>query len=99
MSRLAALWAGRLPLARAFWGWAVLGGLAVNTVASALALAALAADLPGLLALGLHLAPAPYNIVIAVGVWRSAGHEADAARWRDAARLAVVAWAVLLTWL
>lgn len=96
MSRLGALWAGRLPLAEAFWLWAVAGGLALNLAASALTLAALAAGLPGGLAVAVHLLPAPVNAVLAVGVWRSAARYEGPHHWAEGARVSAVAWAGLL---
>lgn len=97
MSRLGDVLAGRLPLAETFWTWAVGLGLAVNVAATALSLAALAADLPPAAALALHFAPVPCNIALVVAVWRSAARYAGPRRRAEAARMAVVAWAALLT--
>ena len=97
MSRLADLWAGRLPLAEAFWSWAAVVGIAVNAAATAGTFAVIAADLPAWLALVVHLVPLPYNAAIAVGVWRSAAHYQGPRHWADAARAVVLVWAALLT--
>lgn len=84
------LWRGELPLARAFWGWAVAGGLAVNVSTSVLFLVlimqgqTLAAFVVG------YALSVPYNIVAAVGVWRSAARYAGAPHWAQAARLVAV---------
>ena len=90
------LWRGELPLSEAFWTWAVIGGLAVNlavTFASLLLLVGghtLHALLVG------HLIAPPYNILAAVGVWRSAlRYEgprwlADWARWGTAVAMTVL---------
>jgi hypothetical protein len=91
------LWSGRLGLAEAFWTWAVLIGLTVNMVFTGATLAVVATDGPALLALALHLAPVPYNLAIAVGVWRSAAAYDGERQWADLARAAVVAWAMFLT--
>lgn len=96
MSRLGDFWAGRLPLAEAFWTWAVAGGLALNVAATGLTLAALAAELPPALAVAVHLAPAPLNVALAVAVWRSAARYDGPRAWAEAARAAAVAWAALL---
>ena len=96
MARLADLWHGRLPLAEAFWVWAVAVGLALNLGTTVAMLALIAADLPAGLALAVHLLPAPYNVAVAVGVWRSAGGYAGPQFWADMARAGGVAWALFL---
>jgi len=94
---LADLWAGRLPLGTAFWIWGVFVGLTVNFAATAATMAVLAAGLPGSAAVAVHLVPLPYNIITAVGIWRSAGNHDGARFWADMARVAAVALAVGLT--
>jgi len=72
MKRLRALWTGGLPLGDAFWTWAVLGGLLVNISTSVLFLVLIMLDhaWPALIVgYGLSI---PYNVVVLVGVWRSA---------------------------
>lgn len=96
MSRMAALWAGRLPLVEAFWLWAVGGGLALNLGATFLMLALLTAELPAALALAVNFAPVPANVALAVGVWRSADRYEGPRHWADAARAGGVAWAAFL---
>lgn len=72
MATLRALWSGDLPLADAFWTWAVIGGLLVNISTSIACLALITADLPlAALIVGYGLS-VPYNVVAVVGVWRSA---------------------------
>ena len=97
MRRLGDLWSGRLPLGQAFWTYAVLIGATVNIAATAATLGALAAGLHGVLALAIHLSPLPYSVAMVVGVWRSAAQHPGARRHAEAARLAVIAWAALLT--
>jgi hypothetical protein len=100
-----ALWSGRLPVAEAFWNYAVFWGVLINVAAFLVTLALLAmlkqydhATLAGTLltaaALVVHVAPIPYNLVALVGVWRSAARcpAATAALFRCAA-------VVLLTFL
>ncbi|MGH6895662.1 MAG: hypothetical protein ACREJ5_03840 [Geminicoccaceae bacterium] len=76
MTRLRALWSGDLPLGKAFWTYAVAGGVAVNGVTTLLLLVLLAADRPVTALLVGYGLPLPYNVTALVGVWRSAGrHE------------------------
>ena len=96
MRRLGDLWAGRLPLAEAFWVWLVGAGLALNVAATALSLGALAADLPAAVALALHLAPAPVDVALAIAVWRSARAYEGPAFWADGARVSAIGVAGLL---
>ncbi|MDH3242874.1 MAG: hypothetical protein OEO83_19640 [Alphaproteobacteria bacterium] len=97
MGELRQLWSGELPLARAFWVYAVLGGVAVNLVTSALFLALIAAEQPlAALAAGYGVS-VPYNLVALVGVWRAAGrHKGDRAH-ADLARVITLVGMALLT--
>jgi hypothetical protein len=80
------LWRGELPLAEAFWGWAVLGAIFVNLGTTALFLAlvsaghALAAWFVG------YALSIPYNVLALVGVWRSADRFEGAEIWAHVAR-------------
>ena len=105
MSVLKALWRGHVPLGVAFWRYAIFWGLLVN-LAAALAAGAFAvvgnasAGQPGLFALAAiaaHLLPIPYNVLVLVGVWRSAGNSPDTPFTATAARTFVTLWAALLT--
>lgn len=91
-----ALWNGRLPLARAFWQYAILYGTTVSIAATAAALAGFALGLPGLLAFAIHLLPLPYIFVAAVGVWRSASRYSGPPVWARSAEAAIVIWAGLM---
>ena len=68
------LWRGELPLAEAFWLWAVLGAIGY----------ALAAWIAG------YALSIPYNILALVGVWRSADRYQERGEgediWAHAAR-------------
>jgi hypothetical protein len=90
------LWAGDVLLARTFWEFAVMYGLALNVAASAAAMALLSAGQPGWLALAVYFLPAPYTAVALVAVWRSADRYAGRKLWADLARPAAVLWSVLL---
>lgn len=87
-----ALWTGALPLPRAFWDWAILGGFFVNLAATAASLALVVAGVHVFWPLAVHLAPLPYNILVLVAVWRSAVAYAGPPVWAKLARLAIVVW-------
>jgi hypothetical protein len=90
-------WRGEVPLGRAFWVWAILGGAAVNFATTLVSLAIIARGGPGWLALMAFLAPMPWNIVLLVGVWRSAD-QADVRKDKaQMARLAIVVWVLVLS--
>ena len=91
------LWRGDLPLPRAFWDHAIIYGSLANLVTTIAALGVLAANGPGLLALAVFLLPAPYNLMAAVGVWRSAARYRGPTIWANAARIAVIIWALIAT--
>ncbi len=94
---IARLWRGDLPLAEAFWSWAVLGGLLVNVSTTIgflwllMAGQTIAAYLVG------YALSLPYNLVATVGVWRSAGRAGADARWAGAARVAVAVGMTILS--
>jgi hypothetical protein len=89
---LRALWAGELPLAEAFWWYGIAVGFLVNAVASLATLALATFGLPGWLLVVLYLAPTPYNLLVLVGVWRSAAAWRGRPEWANLARAAIVAW-------
>ena len=90
------LWKGHLPLARAFWEYAVLYVALAHLSATAAAFGALAADLPTALVVGIFLLPLPYNVVAVVGVWRSADTYNGPRHWATLARVAAVAWSLFM---
>jgi hypothetical protein len=97
MTRLRRLWQGDLPLAEAFWHWAVLGGLLVNVSTTAGFLALVVADrLIEAFIVG-YVFSVPYNFVVAVGVWRSAGRYTGDPGWAAAARIVTVAGMIVLS--
>jgi hypothetical protein len=88
---------GGLPLGRAFWRWGILGGGIVSLFASLLALTLIAAGAPGwfaMLALAAHI---PWNLVLLVGVWRSAGRPEVSPAAANLARLVILAWVVVIS--
>ena len=100
LSRLSDLWAGRLRLSEAFWTYAIFWGFLINLAATLTSLTLLVAvggdaaskEWAPLAALALHLLPVPYNLLVLVGVWRSAGRPEVKANAALLARLAVVVW-------
>ena len=97
MSALRRLWQGDLPLSQAFWHWAVAGGIAVNGLTSILFLALIMNDrIVTAFVVGYALS-VPYNIVVTVGVWRSAGRYQGDRRWADLARIVTVAGMTVLS--
>jgi hypothetical protein len=89
------LWAGEVPLGRVFWQYAMIGGTALNLMATLLAMALLAADVPGLLALAAFALPIPYNLFVLVAVWRSASAYQGPRLLADLARVTSLIWAVV----
>ena len=91
------LWAGEIPLGQAFWRYAVVVGLLVNLVTSALLLALLAHDASlAWVALSFVL-PIPYNVFAVVAVWRSAARYQGPETRAELARIVSVVWMILLT--
>ena len=97
MTALRRLWQGELPLAQAFWNWAVLGGIVVNGLTSILFLALIMSGETVAAFVAGYLFSVPYNIVVTVGVWRSAGRYQGDRRWADIARVVTVAGMVVLS--
>jgi hypothetical protein len=88
---------GGLPLGRAFWHWGILGGGIVSLFATMLALTLIAAGAPAWLAVLVFAAHIPWNLVLLVGVWRSAGRPEVSPAAANLARFVILAWAVVLS--
>ena len=97
MTSIHRLWRGDLPLANAFWNWAVFGGLLVNAATSALFLMLIAVDRPILAFVAGYVLSVPYNVVVCIGVWRSAGRYTGERQWAELARIVTVGGMVLLS--
>ena len=97
MRSVVELWRGELPLDHAFWLWGVLGGGVVALFATLLALALLTAGAPAWLAALAFAAHVPWNLVLLVGVWRSAGRPEVGGDTAFLARLVFVLWVVALS--
>lgn len=91
------LWAGKLPLRQAFWDYAVFYGLLINLATHGVFLALLMNDANAVLVALAFALPVPYNILVAVAVWRSAARYRGPKRWAELARLGIVIWMIGLT--
>ncbi len=91
------LWAGERPLRHAFWHYAVGYGLLVNLATHLAFLAVLLNDARLALAVVAFALPIPYNVFVAVAVWRSADRYQGSKTWADLARVATVIWMVVLS--
>jgi hypothetical protein len=89
---LVALWRGDVPLGQAFWEYAIVYGTIANIVATAAAIAAVAAGLPDAVGVGLFLIPVPYILTAVVGVVRSANRYRGPPMWAGMAKVAVIMW-------
>jgi len=98
MTRLAKqLWAGEVPLASAFWRYAVLYGFLVNAFSSGLLLILLVRDAPLVLVAVAFALPLPYNLLAIVAVWRSADRYQGQKSHAEIARIVTVIWMIALT--
>jgi hypothetical protein len=88
---------GGLPLDRAFWRWGIFGGGIVSLLATLLALTLIAAGAPAWLAVLVFAAHIPWNVVLLVGVWRSAGRPEVSPAIAHLTRLGIIAWVVLIS--
>jgi hypothetical protein len=88
------LWAGEVPLASAFWSYAIIGGTALNLATTLLAMALVAMDAPAVVAVIVFALPIPYNLLVLVAVWRSASAYQGPRLLADLARVTSVIWAV-----
>jgi hypothetical protein len=92
-----ALWKGELPLAVAFWHYAIVWGLVINIVTSVMTMAVVLADAPAWVLVPVYLLPTPYNILVLVGVWQSAARYEGPRKWADLARLVTLVEMAVLT--
>ena len=97
MNSLRRLWRGELALADAFWNWAVFGGLAINAATTALLFFLIVADRPISALIAGYAFSVPYNVIVSIGVWRSAERYTGERRWADLARIVTIVGMVLLS--
>ena len=88
---------GGLPLGRAFWLWGILGGGIVSLFSTLLALTLIAASAPAWLAVLAFAAHIPWNLMLLVGIWRSAGRPEVSPAAANLARTIILAWVVVLS--
>ena len=88
---------GGLPLGRAFWLWGILGGGIVSLFSTLLALTLVAASAPAWLAVLAFAAHIPWNLMLLVGIWRSAGRPEVSPAAANLARTVILAWVVVLS--
>ena len=88
---------GGLPLGRAFWLWGILGGGIVSLFSTLLALTLIAASAPAWLAALAFAAHIPWNLMLLVGIWRSAGRPEVSPAAANLARTVILAWVVVLS--
>lgn len=91
------LWSGDMPLVRAFWDVAVIGGLLLNASTSIAAFALFTTELSAWVGVAVFLLPLPYNLLAVVAVWRSAARYPGPRHWATAARIAVLLWIATVT--
>ena len=96
MAPLVAFWKGDVPLGQAFWEYAIVYGTIANIVATAAAIAAVAAGLPDAVGVGLFLIPVPYIVTAVVGVVRSANRYQEPPMWAGLAKVAVIVWGAVM---
>ena len=97
MNSLRRLWRGELALADAFWNWAVFGGLAINVATTVLLFFFIMADRPISALIAGYAFSVPYNVIVSMGVWRSAERYAGERRWADLARIVTIIGMILLS--
>jgi hypothetical protein len=67
-----------------------------RSVATAAAIAAVAAGLPDAVGIGLFLIPVPYILAAIIGVVRSANKYQGPPMWAGLAKVAVVVWGTIM---
>ena len=97
MTILLRLWRGELPLSQAFWNWAVIGAIIVNGATSILFLVLIMNGYTAAAFIAGYVCSVPYNVVAAVGVWRSAARYEGEKHWADIARIVAVVGLGLLS--
>lgn len=86
--------AGEIPLKQVFLHDMLLVGTMVNIATGLASLAMFALELPAWAGIVIFLSPQPYNLVLAISVWRAT---ADATpRWAETAKVVTILWWVLM---
>ncbi len=93
------LWLGQLPLREAFWRWLITYGLALNLVATIIALTLVLAEVSIVVVAIIHFLPLPYSLLAATGTWRSADRYKGNPSHGAAAKAVIVIWVMVLLFL
>jgi len=91
------LWDGKVPFKQAFWEWAIAYGLLVNLVTSALFFGLIVFEASLLWLIVAFILPVPFNLFVAVAVWRSADRYQGPKKWADLGRAVTIVWMFVLT--
>ncbi len=91
------LWAGRVPLADAFWTYAVFWSFLINIAATLTSLGLVAAEASNWAAIAANLAPIPWNMLVLVGVWRSAAAPEIPRPMAITVRVITCIWTIVLS--
>jgi hypothetical protein len=91
---IARLWRGEVPLAKAFWNYAIAGGLALNAATTFATFLLLTVDSAA--AVAVFLLPVPYYLFMLGAVWRSAERYTGPPARAKAARVAIVVWTLIV---
>ena len=97
MKTLNDVWNGELGLEKVFWEWAVFGGIVINVASSIGFLILVLNDYliaAVIVGYGLSL---PYNLLVTVGVWRSAEQYTGDRHWADLLKFITVIGMALLS--
>lgn len=97
MNGIRRLWRGDLPLAEAFWTWAVCIGVTINMASLLGSLILVTEDRAILGLIAGHAISLPYNIIATVGVWRSAARYQGDRSWANTARIVTLILLVTLS--
>jgi hypothetical protein len=88
---------GGLALGRAFSLWGILGGGIISLFSTLFALTLVTAGAPAWLAVLVFAAHIPWNLVLLVGVWRSAGRPEVSPAAANLARTVILAWVMVVS--
>jgi hypothetical protein len=97
MKRVCQLWMGELALQNVFWNWAVVGGFCINLTSSLIFLFLISIDRTITAFIVGYVLTVPYNIIVTVGVWRSAGRYTGDRRWAELAKVITLVVMALLS--
>lgn len=93
---IVSLWRGNYPLAVTYWGWAVVGGLLLRAFANFLIQTAPPGGVGSAFIAIVVLATIAYQILVGVGVWRSANRYTGWKTWAVLAQAGVAAGVTLV---